>query len=169
MNINKTNKNKLLWGLFLGAFFAFQLFNSVQNRNIFPFSSHNFFAYNVPDVVVKTEMILRDTSGNQVAAHPAHFMEIEFFKANRIIAKLFTSGEYSDEQKSDFMRFVVERVKNDPWDSFDETFKSVALSEDFELESIAFDIISKNYGVNENGSFIEELDRETAFVYEVTQ
>lgn len=96
-------------------------------------------------------------------------MEIEFFKANRIIATLFTSGKYNDDQKSDFMRFIIDRIKNAPWDSFDETFQSVLLSSDFQLESISFDIISKNYGVNESGSFIEEFDRETAFVYEVTQ
>ncbi|MCS0096126.1 hypothetical protein, partial [Vibrio cholerae] len=167
MKTIKPNKQNLLWGLFLGVFFVFQFYNSLQNKNLFPFSSHNFFAYNVPDVVVKTELILRDKFGNEVAAHPAHFMEIEFFKANRIIAKLFMSGEFSNAQKSDFMRFIVERIKKEPWDSFDETFQSVSLRDDFELKSISFDIISKNYGLNENGSFIEELSRETAFVYEV--
>lgn len=167
MKIIKKSKNNLFWGLFLGVFFMLQLYNSVQNRNMFPFSSHNFFAYNVPDVVVKTELILRDKFGNEVAAHPANFMEIEFFKANRIIAKLFTSGEFSDAQKSDFMRFIVERIKNEPWNRFDETFQSITLHDDFELDSIAFDIIFKDYGINENGSFIKELSRERAFLYEV--
>lgn len=73
MNIIKPIKKNLLWGGVLGAFFSFQLYNSVQNSNVFPFSSHNFFAYNVPDVVVKTELILHDISGKKVAAHPAHF------------------------------------------------------------------------------------------------
>ncbi|WP_205351975.1 hypothetical protein, partial [Vibrio cholerae] len=69
MKTIKPNKQNLLWGLFLGVFFVFQFYNSLQNKNLFPFSSHNFFAYNVPDVVVKTELILRDKFGNEVAAH----------------------------------------------------------------------------------------------------
>jgi len=126
----KAKKNKI-WILFLTSFILTQLTLTIIGRNLWPFSSHTFFAFNIPEVAESECLVYYDNNGRSIKADASAFMPIEFFKAHRIAKFVMDSPEIPISRKIFFFKKIFNIAKNHPWKRFDETYPSIYIPKDF--------------------------------------
>lgn len=142
---NSVRDKLSLWNVFLIGFVILQLSLTVSGRNFWPFSSHTFFAFNVPETDSFKSLSYFDAHGNQLTANASAFMPVEFFKAHRIADFVMTSPDISSEDKKKFFINVFNRVKDSPWNRFDETYPSIVVPEGFSPTSVEIAVEMKTY------------------------
>lgn len=150
---SKRKRTAPVWYIFMGAFVLFQLTLTFTGKNYWPFSSHTFFAFNLPDTIETDTLSYYDERGRVLKADASSFMPVEFFKAHRIAEFVMTSKQITDEDKRVFFLNILERAKKNPWKRFDETYPSIKVPDDFVpvLAEITIDNKTydyKKYGIN---------------------
>lgn len=120
-----------VWMVLLLAFCSAQISLTVLDRNAWPLSSHNFFAFQPGVLVQRVELELTAADGRRLVGVPGQFMPIEFFRANRIVQQVFAPDEF-DEPKRQLAAETLRLLRTDPWPKFDETLPAItAGSADF--------------------------------------
>ncbi|EOL9123217.1 hypothetical protein ACM93F_004230 [Enterobacter ludwigii] len=151
----KTSKNRIsvnAWHLVLASFVCFQLTLTFTGKNFWPFSSHTFFAFNLPDTIETDTLSYYDANGRTLKADASSFMPVEFFKAHRIAEYIMTSKTISDEDKRRFFLNIFQRAKRSPWDRFDETYPSLKIPVDFVPVLAEITIDNKTYDFKRYGT-----------------
>ncbi|MEZ8099083.1 hypothetical protein [Vibrio bivalvicida] len=126
-------------------FFCLQITLTYLNQNIWPFSGHAFFSFRPGETIYLKRIVIEDEQGNAIYGHPANYMPLEFFKANRVIIHMFTDSNITDSEKSDFLTALLDNAKYHPWSKFDETYASVSIPEEFVASSIRYEVIPRTY------------------------
>ncbi|MCF5891995.1 hypothetical protein K3H46_13295 [Aeromonas veronii] len=150
MKINNFHK-PTLWKFFLACFVMFQLALTFAGKNIWPFSSHTFFAFNVPHSFETDSLSYYDAKGREIKADASSFMPVEFFKAHRIAEYVMTSPTISEKDKKDFFKTIFERAKVSPWKRFDETYPSIIIPSEFIPVRVEISVDTKTYDFSKYG------------------
>ncbi|MDC7872033.1 hypothetical protein TH60_21310 [Pantoea ananatis] len=139
------------WHMMLVFFVLFQISLTLTGRNIWPFSSHAFFAFNLPDTIETDTLSYYDSSGRRLKADASSFMPVEFFKAHRIAEYVMTSKTVSEEDKKRFFLNVFQRAKYSPWGRFDETYPALKIPADFVPVRAEITLDNKTYDFGKYG------------------
>lgn len=73
-------------------FFCIQLAHSIFNVNNWPFCSYNMFNHLAPLQVNVIKVKLYESTGGEKIVEPGNILPIEFFRANRLISKVYISS-----------------------------------------------------------------------------
>ncbi len=157
------------WATGLLAFCIAQITLTVLNRNGWPLSSHNFFAFHPGVSVERVELELTAADGRRLVGVPGQFMPIEFFRANRVAQQVFAVDEF-DEPKRVLAAEILRLLRTDPWPHFDETLPAITLGSTGFMP-VRLDVVVEDrwYDPTHRSTRAAVVERKTIFSYSLDQ
>jgi len=137
------------WALF-GVLVSVQLVATLRNENCWPIPAQNMFSHLVPSAARRLMVVLHDSNGGESAEFPYRVLPVEFFRAQRILHRVFVEAEDVARQV-EFGGALLQRLNTKPWRSFDEMDASVRPSTGTQF--VGFDLIVVEFAID------SEMDR----------
>ncbi len=128
----------------LAAFVAVQLSLTAVDRNYWPLSSHNFFAFIPSDPFLRIGFVVGDDKGRWTPpALIGHAMPLEFFRANQLAYRWGIEG--TPAQREALCQLMLRFVKEGRGAAFDETLAPIDLRDMPSADRLAVQVLRKSY------------------------
>lgn len=113
-----SHRAKAIYLAWLVVFLISQVNTTMTREDDWPFCSYDMFSDVSSRRHWQLEVVLLDSLGNQETIEAAQVLPIEFFRANRILQKVFS--EKNSEEQREFTRRILMRIRASCWGDTDE-------------------------------------------------
>lgn len=122
--------------LFL-LFFSVQFYLTIFGGFLWPFSSHRLFSQQPRNEKLIVQAVLEDTNGNTYVVHPGRVIPIEYCRTSGLVRNIYMNG--TNEQKEQFVKYLLKRLNEAPWRAFDEMFKAIEPKDRASFKTLRFE------------------------------
>lgn len=104
-------------------FFSVQLYLTIFGGFFWPFSSHRLFSQLPERAKFIVQVRLFENNGTSHLVHPGKVLPIEYARTSGLIRDIYNHG--TSEQKEHLYKYMLWRINQEPWFTFDEMFPMV--------------------------------------------